>query len=60
MSTKIIKGELEVEEFEFKKELHPSSTVEDTCTVFVQGGDVKMETEIKGKQTQLKMEENKF
>ena len=57
MSKNLIKGELEVEEFEFKEELHPS-TVEDTCTVFVQGGDVKIETETKGKQTQLKMEEN--
>ena len=54
MSTKIIKEKLEVEEFEFKEELHPS-TVEDTCAVYVKGGDAKMETEIKGKQ-QLKME----
>ena len=51
-----IKRELDKEEFRIKKEIVPiqedtfaSSTVEETCTVYVQE-DVKMEnTEIKGK-----------
>ena len=46
----IIKEELNIEEFEikeeivsFKKEILPSSTVEDTCTVYLHNDDIKME-----------------
>ena len=39
------------EEISIQKEILPSSTVEDTCTVYLQEEDVGMDaTEIKGKQ----------
>ena len=54
---KIIKEELNIEEFEkkeeivsIKEEILPSSTVEDTCTVNLHKDDLKMEnTGIQGK-----------
>ena len=36
--------EIILEEFEMKEETLPGSTVEDTCTVFVQGERIKRES----------------
>ena len=35
--------EIEMEEFKMKEEILPGSTVEDTCTIYVQGESMKME-----------------
>ena len=50
-----MKEELDIKEIDIKdkikEEICPFSTVEETCTVYVQEEDVKIEnTEIKGKQ----------
>ena len=36
--------ETEIEEFKMKEEILPGSTVEDTCTVYVQGESMKMKS----------------
>ena len=59
--TETIKEEINLEEFEikeeinsFKKEILPSSTVEDTCTGNLHKDDLKMEnTGIQGKHNNL-------
>ena len=52
--TENMKDEIKMENIEIKEEIHeemlPSSTVEDTCTVYIKEEDVKVEiAETKGK-----------